>query len=148
MASKHDDFLAICRIVVGARWQELLLFADGSGHVFAWDGEEDLARRVVDDGGQLAGTSGTTTHAHALWLELQADKALWSAKLPARHDASFGVLGMGTTLVAVHAGEGGAERARHLTELLRDALRECRDRDAIFARVRALVRSQPGRLPS
>ena len=79
----RDDLLAVCRLVVSSRWQDVAMFADASGHVVVWSGEETAAKRVVDDRGQLLGTSGDTTHAHALLLELEAAKPTWRRELGA-----------------------------------------------------------------
>src|SRR5690606_17833924 len=117
----RNHFQNLCEIVVRARWQDAVLVVDGAGHVVVWAGDETVVREAVDDHGQVRGASGNTTHAHAIWLELQAAAREEAAR--ERGPARFvGVLGLGTTLVTLHDGEGGEERARHLTELLRDAL--------------------------
>jgi hypothetical protein len=144
----RDDLLAVCRLVVSSRWQDVAMFADASGHVVVWAGEQVAAKRVVDERGQLLGTSGDTTHAHALLLELEAAKPRWRRELGTELGSFVGVVAITTTLVTLYTGEGGEERARHLAELVRDALRERVRPDDLHARVRALVRSQPGRLPS
>ncbi len=144
----RDDLLAVCRLVVSSRWQDVAMFADASGRVVVWAGEESDAKRVVDERGQLLGTSGDTTHAHALLLELEAAKPRWRRELGAELGSFVGVVAITTTLVTLYTGEGGEERARHLAELVRDALRERVRANDLQARVRALVRSQPGRLPS